>query len=191
MRSTHSGVLAAVAALAFSVTAFAQQAQAPAAPAPAPAPPAAAKDAFVPDVVKLPGLHVVTLAMKGSYLQHPEALQRLGGYLAGKGITPAGPPFGRYFSDPSVGEANLVWEVGFPVAEGVKVDDPYMIQDLPEALTAVYVHKGPMEEIGKSWEHLVQWVMSSGYQPLGPAMQVFKGDLMSAPEMELRFPISK
>lgn len=56
----------------------------------------------------------------------------------------------------------------------MKVDDPYMVQELPETLAAVYVHKGP-----------------SGYRPPGPAMQVFKGDLMSAPEMELRFPIAR
>jgi hypothetical protein len=52
--------------------------------------------------------HAVVLPMKGSYMQHPDALGRLGGYLGGRGITPSGPPFGRYFSDPSVGEANLV-----------------------------------------------------------------------------------
>jgi effector-binding domain-containing protein len=187
MRSSRSiGVPALVLGVAILGGAAVATAQAP-----APAPPAAAQPAFAPEVTKLPAVHVVTLAMKGSYMQHPEALQRLGGYLAGKGITPAGPPFGRYFSDPSVGEANLVWEVGFPVAAGVKVDDPYMVQELPETLAAVYVHKGPMEEIGKSWEHLVQWVMTSGYRPLGPAMQVFKGDLMTAPEMELRFPIAR
>jgi effector-binding domain-containing protein len=147
--------------------------------------------AFEVQVATLDPVHAIVLPMKGSYTQHPDALGRLGGFLSGKGIAPAGAPFGRYFSDPSVGEANLVWEVGFPVPEGTAVEAPFEIRDLPATQAAVHVHQGPMEEIGQSWAKLVQWVVTSGYRPSGPAMQVFNGDLMTAPEMELRLPVSK
>ncbi len=87
MRSSRSiGVVAVAVGVAILGGAATSTAQAP-----PPAPPAGAQPAFAPDVVKLPSVHVVTLAMKGSYMQHPEALQRLGGYLAGKGITPRWP----------------------------------------------------------------------------------------------------
>ena len=131
-------------------------------------------------------VHVVVLPLKGSYMQHPEAFGRLGGYLSGKGITPAGPAFGRYFSDPSVGEANLVWEVGFPVPAGVTVEAPYEIKDLPAALCATHVHRGPIEELGTAWGSLAEWVISQGYQPLVPAMQRFKEDMS---EVEMLMPV--
>ena len=178
------GTLALLAALAVSASA-----QQPPAPPAAPAPPA--KPAFAVQVVTTEAVHAVVLPMKGSYMQHPDAFGRLGGFLSGRGVTPSGPPFGRYFSDPSVGEANLVWEIGLPVAAGVTVEAPYEIRDLPAASYAVHVHRGPMEEIGTSWGRLIEWVMSNGYQPIPPAMQVFKGDMMAAPEMELRIAVQK
>ena len=124
-----------VALAALSASAAAQQ-------PPAPAPPPA-KPAFEVQIKTTEPAHVAVLPMKGSYMQHPDAFGRLGGYLSGKGITPSGPAFGRYFSDPSVGEANLVWEVGFPVPAGITVEAPYEIKDLP----AMQRFNGDMSEV--------------------------------------------
>jgi len=180
-------VLVLLAALA----AGAQAQQPPAQPAPEPTP-APAKPAFEAQVVTTEAVHAVVLPMKGSYLQHPEAFGRLGAFISAHGITPLGPPFGRYFSDPSsVGEANLVWEVGFPVAAAVTAEAPLEIKDVPAALTAVHVHRGPMQDLATAWAGLMQWITSNGYQPAGPATQVFKGDFMVSPEVEMRMPVRR
>jgi effector-binding domain-containing protein len=181
------GALVLLAALA--APASAQQPPAPPAPPAAPAP--AAKPAFDVKVTTVDAAHVIVLPMKGSYMQHPDAFGRLGGYLSGHGITPTGPAIGRYFSDPSVGEANLVWEIGFPVPAGVTAEAPFEVRDLPAAQYATHAYKGPMEEIGAAWGSLIEWVMSNGYQPVMPATQVFKGDMMSSFEMELRIAVQK
>jgi effector-binding domain-containing protein len=173
----------------FASGATAQQAPAPAPPAPAPAKPAT--PAADTQVVTAEAVHAVVLPMKGSYMQHPQAFERLGSYLAGRAVAPAGPIFARYFSDPSVGEENLVWEVGFPVASGVTAEAPFEVRDLPAGLTAVRVHRGPMEELGSAWGSFMEWVTTNGYQPAGPATQVFKGDLAAAPEVEMRMPVTK
>ena len=184
MSATRSiGALALLAGLA--VGASAQQ---PAAP-PAAAPPA--KPAFEVQVTTVEAVHAVVLPMKGSYMQHPDAFAKLGGYLSGRGVTASGPPFGRYFSDPSVGEANLLWEIGFPVPPGVTGEAPFEIRDLPSASCAVHVHRGPMEELGPAWGSLIGWVMNNGYQPVLPAMQVFKGDRGAATEVEMRIAVQK
>jgi effector-binding domain-containing protein len=150
-----------------------------------------APPAFDVQVAKVDAVHAIVLPMKGSYMQHPDAFGRLNGYLSGHGITPAGPPFGRYFSDPSVGEANLVWEIGFPVAAAATAEAPFEVRDIPAASYAVHVYKGPMEEIGNAWGSLIGWVMSNGYQPVMPAVQVYKGDMMAAPEVEMRIGVQK
>lgn len=160
----------------------------------APAPPAAqppARPAFETQVITVEPVHALVLPMKGSYLQHPDAFGRLGGYLSGRGIAPSGPPFARYFSDPSVGEANLVWEVGFPVAAGVTAEAPFEIRDLPAALTVIHVHRGPLEELGSAWGQMIEWITGNGYQPAGPAEQVFKGDFTAASEVEMRMAVQK
>lgn len=141
-------------------------------------------------VVTSEAIHAVVLPMKGSYDQHQAALERLAGYLAGRGVTPAGSPFARYFSDPSVGEAALQWEVGFPVASGVKVEPPFEVRDLPAVLTAVHVHRGSYEELSSAWPAFVQWILANGYQPAGPPLQLFKGDF-STPNVEMRMPVQK
>jgi len=190
------GALVLLAALAASASAQPPTAppappapQAPAAPAAPPAPPAA--PAFDVQVTKIDAVHAIVLPMKGSYMQHPDAFGKLNTYLSGRGITPAGPPFGRYFSDPSVGEENLVWEIGFPVAATATAEAPFEVRDIPAGSYAVHVHKGPMEEIGPAWGSLVGWVMSNGYQPVMPAVQVYKGDMMAAPEVEMRIAVQK
>jgi effector-binding domain-containing protein len=156
---------------------------------PAAAPPA--KPAFDVQVTSVEAVHAVVLPMKGSYMQHPDAFARLGAFLSGRGVTPSGPPFGRYFSDPSVGEANLVWEIGFPIPAGTTVEAPFEVRDLPAASYAVHVHRGPIEELGTAWGSLIEWVMGNGYMPVPPAMQVFKGDLAAAPEVEMRIAVQK
>jgi effector-binding domain-containing protein len=101
-----------------------------------------------------------------------------------------GAAFGRYFSDPAVGEENLVWEVGLPVPAGVTAEAPFEIKDIPATLAAVHVHRGPMEELGTAWTELVQWTLSNGYQPQVPAVQIFLGD-PPAFQVEMRLPVQK
>ena len=164
----------------------------PVAPAAQPAP-AAPAPAAAPElkVITTEPAHVVVLPMKGSYQQHPAAFEQLGGFLASKGLTPAGPPFAHYFSDPtSTPEADLAWEVGFPVAAAAKVDAPYEAREVPATLTAVREFDGPMEELGNAWPAFIGAVLSSGYQIAGPAAQVFKGD-MGSMRVEMRIPVQK
>jgi effector-binding domain-containing protein len=175
--------------------AIAQPQQPPAQPS-KPTPPSAAAPPAIPTasenkVVTTEALHVLVLPMKGSYMQHQAAFERLGGFLGGRGVAPLGPPVGRYFSDPSVAEADLVWEVGFPVPATVKAEAPFEVKDIPGSLNAVHVHKGPYDELATAWPTFMQWVLSSGYRPVGPPMNVFQGDPGSSPQVEMRMPVEK
>jgi effector-binding domain-containing protein len=165
----------------------------PPAPAPTgPAAPPAARPAEATEnrVVTTEPVHAIVLPMTGSYEQHPAALERLAGYLAGKGVAPVGAPFARYLSDPSAGEAQLRWEVGFPVAPGAAAEAPFEVRDLPASLSAVHVHRAPYDELAAAWPAFVQWILANGYQPAGPPMQLFSGDL-AAPEVEMRMPVRR
>jgi effector-binding domain-containing protein len=155
-------------------------------------PPKAPEAKPAPDikVITTEPIHALVLPMKGSYMQHPAAFERLGAALASRGVAPLGAAFGRYFSDPSVGEENLVWEVGLPIPAGVTAEAPFEIKDIPGSLAAVHVHRGPMGELGTAWTELVQWTISNGYQPQVPAVQIFLGD-PSALQVEMRLPVHK
>jgi len=140
------------------------------------------------DVVELAPLHAIVLPMKGPYTQHPQAFAKLAAFLAQQGLAPTAAPFGRYFSDPSVGEDNLVWEVGFPVAADAKAEPPFELKQLPGTLAAVRRHTSGYETLGPAWAELVQWVISNGYEPAGPALQSFEGDF-TAPVIVMQLPV--
>jgi effector-binding domain-containing protein len=164
-----------------AATTAAAGAQSPPASAPSPVPEA--------KVITTEAIHALVLPMKGSYAQHPAAFERLGAFLAAQGVGPSGAPFARYFSDPSVGEDNLEWEVGFPVPAGVTAEAPFAIKDLPASLAAVRVHNGPYEELATAWPDFIQWIASNGYQPAGAPLQIFQDS--SAPTVEMRIPVEK
>jgi effector-binding domain-containing protein len=200
-RASSVAAVVCVAWLAASVS-TAEAPQAPKAPAqttpaaqpaqPAqPVPPApATKAAPETKVVTTEAIHALVLPMKGSYMQHQAAFERLGGFLAQKGVMPSSAPFGRYLNDASVGDDNLLWEVGFPVAATVAAEAPFEVKDIPGELTAVRVHRGPYEELATAWPDLVAWVGTNGYQAAGPPLQFFRGDPF-APEVEMRLPVKK
>jgi effector-binding domain-containing protein len=177
---------------ALLVSAFAAGAAAQTPPEAAKPPAQPAQPGFAVEVVDTPAVHALILPMKGSYMQHPDALQRLSGLLSSRGLTPEGPMFGRYYSDPSVAEDNLVWEIGVPVAAGTTAEPPFEVKVIPATLAAVHVYNGPMDDLGTAWGTLVQWAMTNGYQPMMPAMQLFTGDMMAGTaQLEMRLPVQK
>ncbi len=184
-RSTRAALV--VLAMAGAADA-APQAKAPA-PAPPQATPAPGPNAADFKVTKTPAIHAVVLPMKGSYMQHPAAFDRVDAFLTEHNLSRAQPLFGRYFSDPSVGEANLVWEVGSPVPAGTTAQPPLEIKDIPAGLAVVYVHRGSYEELGASWSALTQWAIANGHQPSGAVLQFF--NTLMPPEIELRLPVQK
>jgi len=135
-------------------------------------------------------IHALVLPMKGSYMQHQQAFEQLGAWLSGHGVTPSAAPFARYFSDPSTPEADLQWEVGFPVSPDVTAEAPFEIKDVPGEQAVVHVYQGSYEGLGTAWTDLMQWVFANGYQPTGPAFQSFGGDFQ-APVIEMRLPVQK
>jgi len=167
----------------------------PATAAPAPAPPAPAATPAAPAVTvkSVEAIHALVVPMKGSYMQHPEAFQQLFGQIQTQGIAPVGPPFGRYLNDATqVAEAELLWEIGVPVAADVKATAPLEIRDFPAGPAATLVYQGPPEALGQAWPQVMQWAVANGYRPTSAPMMFFLGE--PGPDgmrVELRLPVEK
>jgi effector-binding domain-containing protein len=132
-------------------------------------------------------LVAVVVPMKGSYQQTSAALQSVEGYLKTLGITPAGAPFGRYWSEQH-------WEAGYPVAAGIQVKAPYQLISLPAGLAASAVVKGPWgKDSDAHWGAFVKSVIEQGYLPTGPAMEIWSGGdaKQGTPSTEMRMPVAK
>jgi effector-binding domain-containing protein len=166
----------------------------PAAPAAAVAPAASPAPTPLPVVVKtVDAIHALVLPMKGSYAQHGDAFGRLFGQAGSQGATPLGPPFGRYFNTMgTVAEADLLWEIGFPVSADFKASAPFEIKDIAAGLTATLAYQGPSGSVGDVGYRFAQWVDANGYRSTGAMMMVFSGPMdPETMSVELRIPVEK
>lgn len=138
---------------------------------------------LAPAVRRPERVQAIVVPMAGSYAQHGIGLEMLAAFLASKGITPAGPPFGRYLHDrTTTPEPDLRWDVGFPVADPPPtVPKPFELRTLDDALIATATVSGPHAE-PRPWPALMQWIERNAYAPVGPTMETW----LDGPASEMR-----
>ena len=112
----------------------------------------------------------VMLPMTGSYAQTQAASERVESYLKTIGVTPVGPPFGRFESEQS-------WDTGYPVPLATHVEAPFQLVSVPAAKIASVVVNGPWgpDSTGR-WSAFLKSVVEQGYLPAGPPMEIWSGD---------------
>jgi hypothetical protein len=132
-------------------------------------------------------LTAVVMPMQGPYAQTRSALQAVESYLKARGVTPAGPPFGRY-------ESEQHWEAGYAVPPGTRVEAPFQLISLPRALTASAVVNGAWaKDSNPRWAAFLKSVVEQGYLPAGPPMEIWTGDdaQPARQSTEMRIPVAK
>ena len=142
---------------------------------------------FQPEIKTAAALQVVVIPMRGPYAQTGIALELLTAFLASRGVEPVGAPFGRYYDAPgTVPEAELRWEVGFPVAGSLVAGSPFQTRTLEDSNIAVVKVPGEHSS-AKPWPMLLQWITGQGYRPAGPTMESW----LDGPQTELRIAVER
>ena len=132
-------------------------------------------------------LEGVVVPMTGSYLQTSAALKQVEAYLKTKGVTPVGPPLGRFWSEQH-------WETGYPVPPGTQAEAPFQVVSLPAGLSASVVVNGAWaKDSDGRWGAFLKSVIEQGYLPAGPAMEIWSGEdaKESTQSTEMRMPVTK
>ena len=100
-----------------------------------------------PQIQERPAQHYagipVTVTMDGLSSAIDSAFSELFGWLAGQGITPAGPPFIRYLVIDMPGELQV--EMAVPVAAPITASGRIQSGTLPGGRYAVLRHTGPYD----------------------------------------------
>jgi beta-lactamase regulating signal transducer with metallopeptidase domain/effector-binding domain-containing protein len=118
-------------------------------------------------------LTAVILPVTGDYYQHPEVLEQLKQYLKKKGIKPAGPPFGQYYTpETETAREDLYWEVGFPVKGDVQIESPYEIQEIASRQVASTRFQGPFN-MEHPWSPFITQMILEGYLPSNPGTEIW------------------
>ena len=132
-------------------------------------------------------LTAVVLPMTGSYAQTQAASERIESYLKTLGVTPVGPPFGRFESEQS-------WDTGYPVPLATHVEAPFQLVSVPAAQTASVVVNGPWgKDSDARWGAFLKSVVEQGYLPAGPPMEMWSGEdaKPGTQSTEMSIPVTK
>jgi len=100
------------------------------------------------------------------------AFQEVAKVLGQQGLSPAGPPFGRY--TPSDGGFEV--ETGFPVGERVMATGRVTPDELPGGLVAFTVHTGAYDGVGAAHAAATDWIADNGYVVSGQAWERYLDD---------------
>jgi len=132
-------------------------------------------------------LTAVVLPMTGSYAQTQAASERIESYLKTLGVTPVGPPFGRFESEQS-------WDTGYPVPLATHVEAPFQLVSVPAAQIASVVVNGPWgKDSDARWGAFLKSVVEQGYLPAGPPMEMWSGEdaKPGTQSTEMSIPVTK
>lgn len=133
---------------------------------------------------------VAFLRMKGPYTQINESFNKLYGWIEQKGYQISGSPSVIYFDAPGeMPDDELTWELLSPIDGEVDPSEPDKqglgVRRLKALQVASTKHKGPYEEVGKTYERLGFWIKQNGYKVVGPAREVYLTDPEETPLDEL------
>jgi len=145
-----------------------------------------------------PATCVAYLRREGPYARIPDALQALHRHLSERGLTPAGPPVGVFFTDPrEVPAEQARWEVRWPIAERPPDAPPdegrVGVRTLGSRSLAILVRTGPYDTIAQDYARAVAWIAQHGYQVIGPSEEAYLSEPDTPPDeirTEIRFPVA-
>jgi effector-binding domain-containing protein len=111
---------------------------------------------------------IAGVRMKGKYSECSKGFtllgKKLGRHLASK-------PFNLYY-DGEYREDDADMEPCFPIRKAVEVEG-VSVRELPGGRCISLLHKGPYEELGRSYEKILAYIREKGYQTLLPSREVY------------------
>lgn len=100
-------------------------------------------------------------------------------HLQSSGSTPAGPPFGKYYSAP--GETVDV-EAGFPVDAPIVATGKVIPGMLPGGRVVEAVHVGPFDTMHRTYRELERFMAGAGLSPGGAVWESYLSDPAAEPD---------
>ena len=124
---------------------------------------------------------VAFLAMHGPYDRMGEDYGRLYEGLASRGLTPEGMPETVYLTNPAeVPDADAEWELWAPVegspAEQPAADSDPGLKHVEHGTVASAMHRGPYDTLPSTYDALMHWIDSHGFEISGPPREVYLSD---------------
>jgi AraC family transcriptional regulator len=122
-----------------------------------------------PVIKDVAGFWYASMEFKGSYSQMEKNIGVYMNEFFKQGLIPGGPFLGVYYNNPNeVKEEELKWAVGFPVPQDANVQAPLNKTEFKDLKAVVYLHIGPYEKMGESYDRVFKYIEDNGYRAVWP-----------------------
>lgn len=129
---------------------------------------------------------VAYIPYRGSYDQIPVLMQKVGQWVAERGLEMTGLVYGTYYNTPEeVAEEDLQYEIGFSFAGEGYQDANVGVKEIPAHTVLAAMHQGPYTEVGPVIHAVVDYAVSHGFEIVGPITEVYLNDPNTTSEDEL------
>ncbi len=129
---------------------------------------------------------VAYIPYRGSYDQIPVLMQKVGQWVAERGLEMTGLVYGTYYNTPEeVAEEDLQYEIGFSFAGEGYQDANVGVKEIPAHTVLAAMHQGPYTEVGPVIHAVVDYAVSNGFDIVGPITEVYLNDPNTTSEDEL------
>ena len=86
----------------------------------------------------------------------------------------------------NVKESELKWIIGFPTDTKAEAKAPLKNGEYKFTKVAYYVHKGPFDQIARSYEKVFAFITKNGYKAAGPSLENYLNDPREVKPEDLR-----
>lgn len=108
-----------------------------------------------------------------------ELLPEVWSSLAGRGVTPVGPPFARYYE---YGADRVDLEAGLPLSEAVAAEGRIVAGELPAGRVAATWHVGPYDRLREAYLAIEAWLAAHGETAAGARWEIYWTDPGQEPD---------
>lgn len=149
-----------------------------------------------PVVKEVGGEWLAYIDYTGPYSDMQKQINAFISEFFGQGLIPMGTSLSLYYNSPeNTKPEELKWAFGFIVSPDCSPKAPIKKMELKKQLAVVYLHKGPYENLSKSYELAWKFLKDKGYKEVWPfydkylnnPMEVLPKDL----ETEIVIPVEK
>ncbi|MCL6451811.1 MAG: GyrI-like domain-containing protein [Acetobacteraceae bacterium] len=123
---------------------------------------------------------VASLPVVGTYREFSMHLDRLAAWLRERGVEPAGPAVGVFWSAPGgdgEGPGRARYEVQMPVQAELAGSQGVEVKVVPMRDYATLLYPGPVtpHETARAYQRILEWAARRGLEPSGPPREVYLG----------------
>lgn len=157
---------------------------------------ASAKPEQTPVVKEVEGFWYGYMEFKGSYSKMQTEIQNFMNEFFKQGLIPAGVAVSAYFnSSEEVKEEDLRWAFGFVITKETTVKEPIKKMEFKKQKAVVYLHKGPYENLPKSYDMVWKFIKDKEYKIIWPVYDRYLNNPMQVEpeklETEIVVPIKE